>query len=527
MLNFKKNIMKKLISFLFIAFMISSCNDDTLDPFLPGVAYEEQATRTAADLNRILNSAQNFMTNRTEYTFTSIFTDEAAPGSNNGGQGVSGTDAYYLFFLVPTSTAPDAIWQSNYNAMARINLVLKNADKVATNFPSDANLVKRIVAEAKILRALAHLKVLAYYSTDMTNDAAPAGIIADRTFLYTEKPSRATIGATYAFIHRDLDDAIALYTNNTLPAQANPLIFPTINLARALKARAYAYKKDYVNAGIWANNVITNSGITLATRTQLPTVFHSHTSTAGQEVIYKFRRTNAQNSQGSNLHNGWVSVSNSRAGSPFYEVSRSLFNVLNNAAGTDARRDLIVRPAGGADGSLIDPAYSTSTNVRATDIIVPFKHGGSGASTSSNAFNPDFIQMRISEMYFIRAESRVAAGDLAGAAADLKMITDRRFVTAPALLNLTTAQQAWKAILDERRVELAFEGHRFIDLKRLYQVAGVTNFDRDAADYAATGLSIPAGNPANFAFSANYKWALPIPQSETNANASFTQNPGY
>lgn len=110
--------MKKIISYLFIAGMIVSCNEDTLDPFLPGVAFEEQATRTAADLNRILNNTQAIMTNRTEYSFTSIFTDEAAPGSNNGGQGIAGTDAYYLFFLVPTSAAPDAIWQSNYNAMA-------------------------------------------------------------------------------------------------------------------------------------------------------------------------------------------------------------------------------------------------------------------------------------------------------------------------------------------------------------------------------------------------------------------------
>jgi hypothetical protein len=519
--------MKKIISFLIIAVMITSCSDDTLDPFLPGVAYEEQATRTAADLNRVLNSAQNIMTNRTEYTFTSIFTDEAAPGSNNGGQGVSGTDAYYLFFLVPTSAAPDAIWQSNYNAMARVNLVLENADKVAANFPNDANLIKRITAEAKILRALAHLKIIAYYAPDMTNDAALAGILANRTFLYTEKPSRATVGETYAFIHQDLNDAIALYTSNTLPAVTNSLVFPTLNLARALKARAYAYKKDYVNAEIWANTVITSSGVSLATRTQLASVFHTHTSTAGQEVIYKFKRTNAQNSQGSNLNNGWTSISNSRGGSPFYEVSRSLFNVLNNAPGTDARRDILVRPAGGTSGSLIDLNYSTSTNVRATDILVPFKHGGSGAVSSTNQFNPDFIQVRISEMYLIRAEAKAAAGNFAGVAQDLKLITDRRFTTLPALLNLTTATQAWKAILDERRVEFAFEAHRFIDLKRLYQQAGVTSFDRDPADYAPTGLGFPGANPANFTFAGNYKWALPIPQSETNANADFTQNTGY
>ena len=520
--------MKKFISLLFIVGMISSCSEETLDPFLPGVAFEAEATRTAADLTRILNSAQNIMTNRTESSFTSIFTDEAAPGANNGGQGISGTDAYFYFFMVPTSAAPDAIWQSNYNAMARVNLVLENVDKVATNFPADENLVKRITAEAKILRALAHLKIIAYFSPDMTNDAALAGILADRTFIYTDKPARATVGATYALIHQDLDDAIALYTNNTLPpypAGTNTSFYASVNLARALKARAYAYKKDYVNAEIWANTVINSSGISLATRAQLSTVFHTHTSTATQEVIYKFRRTNAQNAQGSNLHNGWVSVANSRTGSCFYEVSRSLYNVLNNAPGSDGRTGILVRPAGGAEGSLIDANYSTSTNVRATDILVPFKHGGAGARTTSQGFNPDFIQVRLSEMFFIRAEARAAANDFTGVAQALKAVTDRRFTTPPSLLTLTTPQEAWKAILDERRKELAFEGHRFIDLKRLYTQAGVTSFDRDPADY--NGLGFPGGNPSNFTFAGNYKWALPIPQSETNANASFIQNPGY
>jgi hypothetical protein len=519
--------MKKIISYLFIAGMIVSCNEDTLDPFLPGVAFEEQATRTAADLNRILNNTQAIMTNRTEYSFTSIFTDEAAPGSNNGGQGIAGTDAYYLFFLVPTSAAPDAIWQSNYNAMARANLVLENTEKVATNFPNDANLVKRIEAEAKILRALAHLKILAYYAPDLTNDSALAGIKADRTFLYNETPPRATVGEFYEFIHQDLDDAIELYTTNTLPPTTSATVYPSLNLARALKARAYTYKKDYVNAEIWADAVINNSGIALATRTQLPAVFHTHTSTATQEVIYKFARTAQQNAQGTNLHNGWVSVANARNGSPFYEVSRSLFNILNTAPGTDARKDIIVRPEGGTTGSLVALDYATNINVRANDILVPFKHGGAGARTATNGFNPAFIQVRLSEMYFIKAECRAAASDFTGVAVALKAITDRRFTTPPAQLVLTSAQQAWKAILDERRVELAFEGHRFIDLKRLYAVAGVNSFDRDPADYSVTGLNFPGANPVNFPFAGNYKWALPIPQSELNANATFGQNDGY
>ena len=40
-------VMKKIICFLSIAAIFSACSEDTLDPFLPGVAFEEEATRTA------------------------------------------------------------------------------------------------------------------------------------------------------------------------------------------------------------------------------------------------------------------------------------------------------------------------------------------------------------------------------------------------------------------------------------------------------------------------------------------------
>jgi hypothetical protein len=335
----------------------------------------------------------------------------------------------------------------------------------------------------------------------------------------------------YQFIHKDLDDAIALYTNNVLPDRpaAEKTFFPTLALARAVKARVYAYQKDYPNAELFANQVIATSGVTIVSRANLGTVFHSHNEAANTEVIFRLKRTIQQNAQGTNLHNAWVSVANRRNGSPFYEVSRSLFNVMNptnnDTTADDGRAFLTVRPAAATVGSLIDPNYATSPNVKDSDILVPFKHGGSVAATATNGFNPDFIQFRISEMYLIRAEARAYANDFSGTANALKVITDNRLTSQPAALNLTSRQQALRAVLDERRKELCFEGHRYVDMKRLYADAGVTAFDRHPVDYV--GLSFPGANPANFPFAGNTRWALPIPLSELNANNSITQNPGY
>ena len=235
------------------------------------------------------------------------------------------------------------------------------------------------------------------------------------------------------------------------------------------------------------------------------------------------RRTVQQNSQGTNLHNGWCSVANRRNGSPFYEVSRALYNKMVANTG-DIRLNTMVLLTG-AQGSVIDAGYATATDVRNSDIIVLQKHGGQTAATATNGANPDFMVCRLSEMYLIKAEARAQAADYAGVASALQTIVTARFTTPYTVTAPTTAQAAWKAVLDERRKELAFEGFRYIDLKRIGTLAA-TGLDRDAAEYASASWNFPAGNPSNLPLT-SYKFTLPIPTDELNANSSIQQNPGY
>ena len=70
-------------------------------------------------------------------------------------------------------------------------------------------------------------------------------------------------------------------------------------------------------------------------------------------------------------------------------------------------------------------------------------------------------------------------------------------------------------IMSERRIELAFEGHRFFDLKR-----SNSGFDRSANDCAAA-------SGACSITSTDHRWVLPIPQEEIFANDNIKQNPNY
>jgi len=516
--------MKKIFYIAIAAFALTatSCSEELMETYAPGSLVEETAIQNVNDLQLFLNNTYNGLGSRSEAEFVSIFTDEVGIGFENGGQGINDD---YVFFLNPLSSGPNSLWATNYFTIARTNRILDLAAKLTPTTTADIEKLSKIKAEALTLRAYCHLRILAYFTPNMKDDSALAGIISNRIYTIDDNDyPRNTNGEFYAFIHKDLNDAIALYDSVTPTAFSS--IYASKIFAQGLKARAYSYKGDYVNAETWANTVMA-SGLTLSNYATYPSVFHSESNSVSTEVIFKLKRTATQNDQGTNLHNAWYNGAPSAAGAPWYEVSRALFNSLST---NDTRYRTLVSP-----NSTIDPGYATAADVRTSDKLLINKHGGSlvaggapWAGTATNANNNDFKIMRLAEMYLIKAEARVSAGDLPGAAATLKTLRDNRFnpaQTLPGLPALGTATVAWKAILDERRKEFALEGYRFIDIKRLGVLAN-SGIDRHPADYQSTTANYPAGNPSNLPLN-SYKWALPIPVAETNVNTQVQQNIGY
>ena len=124
-------------------------------------------------------------------------------------------------------------------------------------------------------------------------------------------------------------------------------------------------------------------------------------------------------------------------------------------------------------------------------------------------------------MHLIVAEAKIARNDLAGAAADIKELRDARFGTAQPLPVYSSQQQAYAALLNERRVEFAFEGHRWKDIKRL-GVRANQGARRDPKDVSFFGMT-------EFLAPDDYRFTLPIPLVEFNGNPDIRaqQNPGY
>ncbi|MFN4912563.1 MAG: RagB/SusD family nutrient uptake outer membrane protein, partial [Bacteroidota bacterium] len=121
---------------------------------------------------------------------------------------------------------------------------------------------------------------------------------------------------------------------------------------------------------------------------------------------------------------------------------------------------------------------------------------------SRTAGDDNIILIRLAELYLIRAEARArkTPSDIAGAQADLNVIRTRAGL-APT--TAATTADLILAIQQERRIELAHEGHRWFDLRRYN-------------NYGAVGITEA------------FRSLWPIPQREVLTSGNIiTQNSGY
>ncbi|MGQ1890940.1 RagB/SusD family nutrient uptake outer membrane protein [Thermophagus sp. OGC60D27] len=139
----------------------------------------------------------------------------------------------------------------------------------------------------------------------------------------------------------------------------------------------------------------------------------------------------------------------------------------------------------------------------------------------------NWIWLRLAEQYLNLAEALFMSGDEEGARQALNVIRRRAKMPDVADIGLDLLDR----IKNERRVELAFEEHRYFDVRRWLDA------DEDL-NKNATGVTIIKNNDGSKTyipgkliedrkFTSPAMYWLPIPKSEIDKNPNFAQNPGY
>jgi len=491
-----KNIFLAIGSLL----LVSSCSD-ALDIVQEGELYRPEAFQTVADLRSYLvGDIYSRVDNTSEITFTAVFTDEVGIGPSNGGQ----DKELHRFQLNANSDEPAGIWSTNYTVINRVNRLLEFSNQVATTTPATLAQKNAVLAEARALRAYCYLQLVSFFSVDPANPNALGVILSttpDRYDLIEARP-RVKNQLIYDLIESDL-----LFAATNLPATSTNYKFVTPKFIAATRARMYLYRKDYDKAEQYA---------TIATGTlSTATAYTGMWADAQGECIFAAARP-IQGSW-SNIASNFFFNTTDLGGSPFLDMGRNLFNLYNQFP-TDVRRTSWIDAT-----SSINSGYASDAQYVNSDVLCINKYPGKGA-TSGQPLRNDLKIFRNSEMVLILAECRVAGtttnpSNLAAAATLVRSIRTARNTGQP-LPVYTTAQAAWADILLERRKELAYEGHRYLDIKRLAALAGNQGITRDNTDDDILG------QPLTLSLS-DYRWTLPIPQLEVAGNVTIQQNPGY
>lgn len=461
-----KNILQ-IIVLLTGTLFVQSCEDQLEIPPNSNVIASVAFTNVD-DLQAALNTL--YLTYSTApIEFNSISSDNARIGIDNGGQ-----DLQLLNFLLnPSDGIVSNMWTSRYLLVNRASRIIE-ASQLIEFESTEQSRVNDILGQAYALRALGHFELYQYFTPDYT-DGAGLCVPAVDFVVTTENLPRNTVDEVMTLIDTDLTTSSSLLDNGR-----NENIFITQDFITALRARKALYQGNYSTALTEANKLIAK--YPLADQTQYEDMWFDQDET---EVIFKFARVQGNAGIGFIWHFS--------GGGPTIEMSKELFDILNTNQ-TDIRYSTLLN-----DERLNEDVYLIGKYPRVPGL----------------EFLRDLKLFRVSEMYLIKAEVEIRNSDFASAQTTLKNLIDARYGQATTAPNISSINEGLDFVFDERRLELAYEGHRWLDHKRLNKdIVRITD-DCQNLDNACT---LP---------SSDIRFTFPIPIGEINANPNMVQNPGY
>ena len=369
-----------------------------------------------------------------------------------------------------------------YTAINWANIVIAGVDGVEAT----QELKNQLKGEALFLRALSYhdLHKVHSYEPGKEVNGFNLGVILRTTptngLSEADFRARSTNLEGYMQMEASLLEAISL-----LPSEGATTNFPhraSKTAAKALLARLYLYWGKYADAENYADQVIAETSINLLDGTNYEDAW---SATKHPESLFELNIQSVDWSTVDGVNNSMNSVSAKHDQN--YDETGGQFSVggsdelINSFEAGDIRRNLWVDFGGNWEnrkwqGELGD-------------------------------YRENIPVIRLSEIYLISAEAKARKGGADAAAQnrinELRANRDLGNTTA-------TGQALVDLIMNERRVELCFEGHRWFDLKRN---------GMDISKTADSGVSpIPYSD---------FRILAKIPSDQVFLNSLLEQNPNY
>lgn len=452
--------------------------------------------------------------------------------------------------LSPTNLSPVGRWKHNYLLIRGINIFFQNEEAIE----GDAELIKSLGAQMHALRAWNYIHLVKNYGG--VPIVTQVFSTEDTEFL----EARNTLEECVSFIMEDLDAAIG----DLPPAYASS------EAGRITKGAAMAMKANFL---LWVASPLNNPSNDQAKWTAAsdaakavidmpqyslyePALYERiFLDKANSEVILaKYHDGAAEAWSAANMesptvnrdlapnsYGGWgmgtpiqnvVDDFDMLDGTPFdwNNPAHAAAPYVNRDPRFDAnlfydgrmhRGETVDTYEGGKDnpiGAMVEPTNATLTGYFLRKFVDPAWDTKDWNASGMGIF------IRLSEIYLNYAEAQNALGKDGQALIYLNKIRLR----AGMPLIVGSGTDLRDKIRHERRIELAFEGQRYYDLRRWEILEqGMDNAMGITIDKAEDGTKTYTLKTVQERIYTEKVYWQPIPLSEINKNANLVQNPGY
>lgn len=476
--------MKKILATCLLTISLVACDDFlTLQPEhqMNELGFYKSKSDFETALVGTYAGLQNY--GKTLVWITELATDNAVIQLANAENQVT---AFEDMNIAPTNGHISTYWSNPYGIISRTNSIINKIGKVDFDEASK----NTILGECKFLRAFSYFNLVRLFGPVSLVEIEFTSPNQISGYDFSRKP----VEEIYKFIIKDLMEAEKLLPN-TISLNKGKV---SIGAVKALLGKIYLTNHEYDKAAAKLKEVIDMKAYALVD--DYDKLF-SEGNDDMPESIFEIEYASGNLGEGQNFASLFYPNVVNMAVFPANQLGggrcvpgESLFKAYEEG---DLRKDKSV-------GDQLPMKDGTTTNYRYCRKFVDY------TATTLEDGGVNFTLLRYADVLLMYAEAMNEQELTSQAYAYINQVRTRA-----GLKDLSGLSQSdfRLAIEKERRVELAFEGHRWFDLVRTGRAQTVLN-----ADYAARGLSFTVED---------HELLMPVPQGEIDINPKLEQNKDY
>lgn len=498
-------LIKKLILVYTALISFSSC-DGFLDKTDPTVLVADKFYKNEAEIEQAVNGVyallQDYFNN--QWQFTEYISDNTTLQFNVGdrGQGPS-LEALEYWQYNPGTGNISSLYNNSYSIIANINTLLANLAQVDI----DQEVKDQAIGQVKFIRAYIYFDLVRFFGDVIVIDAPIQS--PEEAFLATRKPENEV----YQFILADLQDAVQKLPESYAEAHTGKA---TLGAGLTLLAKVYLTNKQYSESLATLNQILPLGYTLVDNYADIFATNNKNHSESIWEIQYLGLNTGGVNSSfiytfAPRLSNGSVINFPGQDGGGWNIPTNEIIGLYEPG---DERKE----------ASLKEGYYNQSGDWVAVPFINKYNHEHDVRGASDD----NWPAYRYSDVLLMLAETSNEINGPTGEAFEyLNKVRQRAGLPSLSGLDKTGLRNA---ILKERRLELAFENHRWFDLKRTHTAPELVELLKA---HGRSELSSPTTDRGGIPFSSGdyqieeHQLLFPIPADQVRINPDIQQNPGY